>query len=296
VLRRLVRRRTRRRGCDAPRDTGHGGRLTRVAIVGSLTVDRVGGGTPRVGGAVYYGARAAVRLNADAVAIARCAEADRATCLQPLEELGLAVVWRRAATTAAFSFRYEGDRRVMEIDAVADPWLPADVAGWMAPALDGVEWVHAGALVRSDFPPETLEALAAGGRRVLIDAQGLVRRPRTGPLVRDGEVDHASFRHLAMLKLSESEARILAGGVEPDALRRLGVPEILLTLGSSGSLVVAPGVVERIDVEPIAGTVDPTGAGDSFSFAYLAARAAGIEPAEAARTASRFVSGLLGGL
>ena len=47
-------------------------------------------------------------------------------------------------------------------------------------------------------------------------------------------------------------------------------------------------------VEPVTGDVDPTGAGDSFSLAYLAARAAGAEPVEAARHASAFVSDLLG--
>jgi len=268
--------------------------MNRIAIVGSLAVDRVAGGAPRVGGAVYYGARAAARLGADAVAIARCAEADRKTCLEPLEELGLPVAWRAARTTAAFSFHYDGDHRVMQLDAIGDPWLPEDVAGWMASVLAGIAWVHAGALVRSDFPPPTLSALAGEGRHVLVDAQGLVRRAETGPLVRDGDVDRSAFAHLAVLKLNEHEARILAGGTGPEALRSLGVPEVVLTLGSRGSFVVAPGVEERVAVEPVTGAVDPTGAGDSFSLAYLAARAAGGEPAESAREASRFVSMLLG--
>jgi len=267
--------------------------MNRIAVVGSLAVDRVAGGPPRVGGAVYYGTRAAARLGADAVAIARCAEVDRETCLEPLERLGVPVAWRAATTTAAFSFHYDGDHRVMQLDAIGDPWLPEDVAGWMASSLDGVAWVHAGALVRSDFTAPTLAALAEEGRRVLVDAQGLVRRAEIGPLARDGAVDRSAFAHLAVLKLNENEARILAGGVEPEALRSLGVPEIVLTLGSLGSLVVAPGVEERVAVEPVTGAVDPTGAGDSFSLAYVAARAAGAEPGEAAREASRFVSDLL---
>jgi sugar/nucleoside kinase (ribokinase family) len=245
-----------------------------------------------VGGAVYYATRAAARLGTDAVAVARCAETDRATCLQPLQALGVPVIWRPVASTTAFSFHYEDHRRVMRVDAIAEPWSPDDVGGWAAPALDGAEWVHAGALLRSDFPPQTLAALARG-RSVLIDAQGLVRRAEVGPLARDGDVDSASFAHLTVLKLSESEARVLAGGVAPDDLRALGVPEVVLTLGATGSLVVAGAVAEPIAAEPVEGDVDPTGAGDSFSFAYLAARAAGAHPVEAARHASAFVSELL---
>jgi sugar/nucleoside kinase (ribokinase family) len=99
--------------------------------------------------------------------------------------------------------------------------------------------------------------------------------------------------HLTVLKLNEHEARILAGGVDPDDLRRLDVPEVVLTLGSSGSLVVTADRHERIVAEPVTGEVDPTGAGDSFSLAYLIARADGAEPVEAARRASTVVSALL---
>lgn len=228
-------------------------------------------------------------------AVARCATRDRDVCLVPLEELGPPVTWRGAATTTEFAFHYEGDHRVMQVRAVGDPWLPQDVDGWAALPLAGAEWVHAGALLRSDFPAETLAALARDGRRILIDAQGLVRRAELGPLALDGDVDRSTFEHLTVLKLDEDEARILAGSTEPVDLRGLGVPEVVITLGSRGSLVVAGDAVERIEVEPVTGGVDPTGAGDSFSLAYLAARAGGARPVDAARRASAFVSELLAG-
>jgi sugar/nucleoside kinase (ribokinase family) len=266
--------------------------VSRVAIVGTLAVDRVAGGPPRAGGGVYYGARAAALLAADASVAARCAPVDTAVCLEPLEALGLPVTWRPGSVTAAFSFHYEGDRRVMEVLAVGDPWLPADVTGWAAAALDGAAWIHVAGLLRSDFPAETLLELARRGR-VLVDAQGLVRRPQPGPLVRDDDVDPETFRHVTVLKLNEGEAHALAGGTSAEALRWLAVPEIVLTLGSRGSLVVTRSHAEHIEIAPVTGAVDPTGAGDSFSLAYLVARGAGAEPVEAARTASDFVSALL---
>ena len=69
---------------------------------------------------------------------------------------------------------------------------------------------------------------------------------------------------------------------------------MILTLGSQGSFVVTPGLVERIEAVRVDGPVDPTGAGDTFSVTYLAQRVAGATPVEAARVASETVSTLLG--
>jgi len=269
--------------------------VSAISLIGSLTVDRVDGGPPRVGGAVYYAARAAARVGADAVIAARCAAGDRDSLVSQLESFGLPVTWSPGETTTSFTFRYDGDHREMTVDAVGDPWTVADVEGWAGTAL-ATRWIHVGALLRSDFPTETLAALARGGRRVLVDAQGLVRIGAEGPLRRDGEIDRDALRHIAVLKLSEDEAEILAGSVEPDALRALGVPEIVVTLGSTGSLVVAGDTVERIEISPLTTIADPTGAGDTYSLAYLNARARGSAPADAARAASSVVSAILAGL
>jgi sugar/nucleoside kinase (ribokinase family) len=73
----------------------------------------------------------------------------------------------------------------------------------------------------------------------------------------------------------------------------LGVPEILLTLGSRGSFVIATGHVEHVPAFEISGVLDPTGAGDTFSMAFLTQRAAGAEPVEAARAATATVAAFL---
>jgi 2-dehydro-3-deoxygluconokinase len=263
-----------------------------VAVIGSLAVDRVAGGERRAGGGVYYAARAAASQGIAARLAARCAPDDAGVALAPLQRLGLPLCWRPAATTTAFAFHYEGERRVMTVEAVGDPWLPADVTGWASEALGGADWVHVGALLRSDFRAETLEALAADGRKLLVDAQGLVRQARVGPLVRDGAVEPGVLGAVQALKLSEAEARLLAGGIDETALRSLGVPEVILTLGSSGSLVVTPGASARIEAEPV-GVSDPTGAGDSYAFGYVAARSDGAEPVDAARHATGLVTRIL---
>ncbi len=263
-----------------------------IAVVGNLSVDRLAGGAPRVGGAVFYGGRAAAQLGVDARLAARCAPEHEWVALEPLRSLGLPLFSAPALATTAFAFHYEGEHRVMTVETVGDPWTPADVTGWAAPALAGSAWVHVGALLRSDFPAETLRALAQDGRRLLVDAQGLVRRAETGPLHRDGAVARPVLAAVHALKLNEHEAQLLAGGVDEGALRSLEVPEVVLTLGSAGSMVVTRTGCERVAAEPV-DVADPTGAGDTYAVGYVAARAEGAEPIEAARRASELVTSTL---
>ena len=268
--------------------------MTGIALVGNLTIDRVDGGPPRPGGGVFHGARAAAHVGADAFVATRCVATDRPLVLAPLEAIGLPVACVDASETTAFSFSYDGDHRKMEVDAVGDDWSVADLEGWAAPTLRDTSWVLVAGLLRSHFPTETIERLARG-HRLLLDAQGALRRAQTGPLERDDAIDRDILSHLAVLKMNEDEGRILAGGVEPERLRALGVPEVVLTLGSEGALVVTASDAVEIPPAPTRGTVDPTGAGDAFSVVYLAGRSRGLEPVAAATDAATAVAELISG-
>ena len=76
----------------------------------------------RPGGAVWYCARALSRSTrtADVVLVCRSAPSDRGAMVLGLEQFGFPVRWRSAEHTMRFSFHYEGDRRIMAIDEVAD--------------------------------------------------------------------------------------------------------------------------------------------------------------------------------
>jgi 2-dehydro-3-deoxygluconokinase len=78
-------------------------------------------------------------------------------------------------------------------------------------------------------------------------------------------------------------------------LADLGVPEIVLTQGERGSVVIVNGHAEQIPARPVGDAVDPTGAGDAFGSAYLSARANGHAPSSAARRATALVAALLMG-
>ena len=262
--------------------------MSRIAAIGNLSRDVVAGGAPQIGGGVYYSARALARRGADARVAVAAADRDKNELLPALEGLGLPIRWYASRETTQYSFEYRGERRIMYQTAVADPW-GADQA---LEAVGDASWVHVGALTRTDFPEATLAALAAGGRKLLVDGQGLVRTPTIGPLQTDGAIGDV-LAYVSILKLDDEEAEALVGSAAPEALRSLEVPEVLLTLGSSGAFVVTPTGVEHLLAQSVDGAVDPTGAGDTFAAGYLAARAGGAEPVEAARHATQLVGEFL---
>jgi sugar/nucleoside kinase (ribokinase family) len=239
-----------------------------------------------------YAGRALRALGARGVVVARCGAGERRELLAEIVPLGLPVHCGTGHATTAFAFEYDGEARHMRVERVGDEWTPDDAASWVAEALADVEWVHVAPLLRSDFPVETLARLARG-RRLLLDGQGLVRVPEVGPLRLDADFDPDVLRHVSVVKLAEEEVRVLVEGVDERALRALGVPEVVVTLGSSGCVVFADGLTEHVPATATRGPVDPTGAGDAFAVAYVAARSGGAPPAAAARRASALVAAVL---
>jgi sugar/nucleoside kinase (ribokinase family) len=249
-----------------------------ISLLGNLSLDLEP--SPHAGGGPYHGARALNRLRIPARIVARCAVSDKALLLPPLVRLGTPVRYVEGAATTTFAFHYEGDRRIMRIEAIGDTWAPED----LPPLPPSVSWVHVAPLARGEFPAETLAALARR-YRVSFDGQGLVRVPEVGPLRLDDDYDPDLLRHLRVLKLAEEEAEAVGD------VTKLPVPEVIVTRGSRGSTVFVGGRSE--DVPAHALDVDPTGAGDAFCTAYVVARSAGLTPVGAARRATAVVATVL---
>jgi sugar/nucleoside kinase (ribokinase family) len=252
-----------------------------IAMLGNLARDLFDDRPPHVGGGPYHVARALRSLHSRAQLYARCARADYDALVMPVAQLGTPVRYVPGEATATFRISYDGEVRLMVMEAVGDTWTPADV-----PELpDRSRWVHVAPLARSDFPADTLAALARGGRRLSLDGQGLVRVPEAGELKLDSDYDPAMLAHVQVLKLAEEEAEVLG---DPAALP---VREVLVTHGVRGSTVYVSGVPERVPAFGI--DADSTGAGDAFSIAYVAARSAGLRPVPAARRATSVVADML---
>jgi sugar/nucleoside kinase (ribokinase family) len=261
--------------------------MTELAVLGNVAIDVIDGGPPTVGGGPFHCGQGLRLLQRRGRILAKCAPADRALVVPPLTALGVPVTTLDAAHSASFDLRYDGEVRRTEIRAVGDPWTADDVA-----RVGEARWVHVAPLVQTDFPAEALEALAAGGRRVSYDGQGLVRCAELGPVRFDGGFDRAVLKHLSFLKLAEEEASAFLPRVSDEAIFGLGVPEVVVTLGSRGSIVYAGGASTPVPCRPIH-DVDLTGCGDAFAVGYLAARADGVGPVGSARRATALVALLL---
>ena len=121
--------------------------------------DVVAGAQPRPGGGVFYAARALARLGADARVAARCS-AER-----PADARS-----RRSRRSASRDVARVGDDDRVQLPLRGRP--PDHVAGRRRRPVDAGaggrrprrtrEWVNVCALTRTDFPPETLAALADG--------------------------------------------------------------------------------------------------------------------------------------
>ena len=128
----------------------------------------------------------------------------------------------------------------MTVEHLGDTWTPDD-----AEVVPPGGWVHVAPLLRSDFPAETLAALARG-RHLSFDGQGLVRAAEPGPLRLDANFDPAMLEHVQILKLAEEEAEVVG------AIDTLGVPEVLVTFGERGSRVYYKGRSEKVGAWPVA--------------------------------------------
>ena len=265
--------------------------MPRVAVVGNLARDVVNGGAPSPGGCPFFAGETFRRLGASGQIVTRFAPPDRELFEPALAALETPVTLLAAGTTSGFSLDYEGEERLMGVTGIGETWQPGDAAA-LSP---DVTWVHVAPLLRSDFPPETLAALA-DGRRLSLDGQGLVRAPEIGPLVSNAEFDRAVLASVTTLKLSEEEARMVAGGsFDHSSAAALGVPEVILTLGSHGAVVFTSGGDTFVPAAwPVLG-VQTTGAGDTFMVAFAASRAEGLTAVAAARAASRVVAEMLEG-
>jgi sugar/nucleoside kinase (ribokinase family) len=91
------------------------------------------------------------------------------------------------------------------------------------------------------------------------------------------------FPHLDLFTCNLAEAEILVGEKEPsaaaEAMRRKGIPAVVIKLGADGCWLAAEGTDLHLPGIKIENVVDTTGAGDAFASGMLAAmrRGAGLE-------------------
>jgi sugar/nucleoside kinase (ribokinase family) len=263
-----------------------------IAVIGQSVVDRIrspdGAEVERLGGAPVFAAAALAFAGHPGVILTKGGSAE---LREPLSRFGLPVVVGEAAASFVSELEIFGDgERRHRIAAFGEPFRTDEVAGWMAPHLDGVDAVVCGAQWREDFPSATLRALATGGRTVLLDAQGPSRPARLGEVRDEGPLDPAWVDGVTVLKCSEAEAAALFGAADPAAS---GIAVVVVTHGLRGAAVHTPDGAWEVPGVPVHGLADAIGAGDTFMTLMAVALVDGAAPVAAVAAACEGTSVLL---
>ncbi len=194
-----------------------------------------------------------------------------------MRQAGIDVVCYDSAKSVYFENRYgiDSNQRTQRVLAKADPFTIEEVVPLEAKVF------HLGSLLADDFPVEVVKALAEKGH-ISIDVQGYLREVR-------GEKVYAVkwktmeeiLAYTDILKLNEHEMEMITNSTDPRTvalqMASYGVREVVITLGSFGSLIYADKQFYEIPAYEPRQVVDATGCGDTYSAGYLYMRSLGAD-------------------
>ena len=244
-----------------------------ICCIGHITLDKIV--TPKhtnymPGGTSYYFSHGMSRLNdyKHYKLVTALAESE----MQAVEDIrakGIEVKVIPSRKTVYFENVYgeNQDNRTQRVLAKADPFT-----------VEGLQDVdanifHLGSLLSDDFSLEVIKYLSGKGT-IAVDAQGYLREVRGEKVYAiDWEDKMEALKYIDILKVNEHEMEVLTGYNVPElaALRlaEWGVKEVLITLGSLGSLIYAENKFHHIPAYPPQEVVDATGCGDTYVAGYL---------------------------
>lgn len=177
------------------------------------------------------------------------------------------------------SYGINQNNRTQRVLAKADPFTVEKIQHIKAKIF------HLGSLLSDDFSLDVIKYLSKKGI-LSVDAQGYLREVRgenVYPI--DWCEKKEALKYVHILKVNEHEAKVLTGLDDYQAAARQlaewGVKEVLLTLGSEGSIIYAENSFYYIPAYPPKEVVDATGCGDTYMLGYLYMRNKGVSYEEA---------------
>lgn len=258
-----------------------------ICCVGHLTLDKVV--TPKEtvymsGGASFYFSHAVSKLNSDYILVTGLAESEL-KAVEILRAKGIKVEVMLCKNSVYFENTYgeNQDNRTQRVLAKADPFIIEAMGNIHA------SYFHVGALLADDFSNEFVEELSKRGK-ISIDCQGYLREVRGDKVFPVDWADKLEvLKYVDVLKANELEMKVLTGTTDVYKAARLlnnwGVKEVLLTLGSMGSVIYDGQTFTMIPAYQ-ANVVDATGCGDTYMAGYLYKRAKGASMEDAAKFAA----------
>ena len=246
-----------------------------ICVIGHLAWDvRTLDGRPgkkMPGGVVYYAGIAFQSLGLSTAVITKAAKHDADEILQKLQEAGVRTYCWYSEKTTVFENIYLSDGfdiRNQKIRSIAAAFDPRDLGEVRAKTF------HLGPLTSAEMSIGFLKAVSERGDCVSLDVQGFLRKVEQGKVrLVDWPDKREGLAQVDVLKADYREARILSGEEDPEravrALADFGPKEVIVTLGSKGSLILAKGSLYRIAAFPPRTAGDPTGCGDSYCAGYI---------------------------
>lgn len=261
-----------------------------ICCVGHITKDKIV--TPNrtvymAGGTSFYFAYAINQLPKDvSFSLITAMDPTETEPVVKMRKAGIDVTVNHSRNTVFFENIYgeNQNERKQRVLAKADPFTISQLKDVEAKVF------HLGSLLSDDFSPEVVAYLASKGH-VSIDVQGYLREVRDEKVYPiDWKDKLAVLKNTYYLKVNETEMQTITGLQEPHEAARLmhswGVKEVIITLGSEGSLIYIDDTFYEIPAYPPHEVVDATGCGDTYSAGYLYKRLQGASPVEAGKFAA----------
>ena len=259
-----------------------------ICCIGHTTMDRVitpNGTVLMPGGTSFYFSAAIAPLKLRYSLLTSLSKEDW-PLLKKLYEKGIAITVYPSAKTLFFENRYgyNPNERTQKVLQVADPFTLQQLQ------VANASIYHLGTLMAGDIPSAVIRALAARGK-VSLDVQGYLRKVSHEAVVPvDWREKEDLLPFVYFLKANEEEMAVLTGKSKAEQgakqLLAWGAKEVIITLGSEGSLICTADGFFRIPAFIPSVLRDATGCGDTYMAGYLYKRCKGSSIQEAGEFAA----------
>ena len=261
-----------------------------ICCIGHITKDKIV--TPHrvvymAGGTSFYFAYAINQLPKDvSFSLVTSMDPTESEPAEKMRQAGIDVTLNASRNTVFFENIYgeNQNERKQRVLAKADPFTIEQLEHVDAKVY------HLGSLLSDDFSNEVVEYLAKKGK-VSIDVQGYLREVRDEKVYPIDWKDKLKvLKNTYYLKVNEIEMETITGLKDAHEAAKLlhswGVTEVIITLGSEGSLIYVDDTFYEIPAYAPHEVVDATGCGDTYSAGYLYQRTLGATPTEAGKFAA----------
>ena len=259
-----------------------------ICCIGHITKDKVitpAGVTYMSGGTSFYFSNAICQMDVRYDLVTALADSEMKV-VDALRAKGIDIDVLPSKHTVYFENTYpeNPDYRTQRVLQKADPFTEE----YFSDIESGI--FHLGPLLADDIPVGVIKTLAAKGK-VSLDVQGYLREVRgENVFAIDWKDKMEALQYVSILKANEHEMAKITGQTDVHKAAKLlaewGVKEVVITLGSMGSVIYCEERFYEIPAYIPSVVVDVTGSGDTYMAGYLYQRVKGATVQEAGEFAA----------